>query len=395
MSKGFLQASRDSNSEGDSSDYEESVEALRAGLKYPKAMPVCAILLVLYLWVPVSVLTARELVRVDNTACDKEVSYQVGRLTAGNRTNTQVVQLYELIQMSSLLGVRQTSTLSAFVLSVIAATVVAWGTVPATMIVTYTPQEAEPDFEQKGTISNTTQNAMKPHGRIWSVALFTASMLLLISMNSLWLYRKWHDVKSDLVRPISRNLLPNSLKTEIASTCWVTIPNVGFLFTAVIPSLSGAVGHKVMLTAVHNVCAPLSMLYLAVMETYQLSHIEKAFEYFFSNSVVPGFGQPLSDFQRLRVVTLILAWSVGLVFVSVQAYLTVGPLVLKKKNHSYSLALVSYFGEVIGLILVFSLPALAGVDIVFYNSTGACTKVASQLLYDFNTPVELHSGCDA
>lgn len=134
---------------------------------------------------------------------------------------------------------------------------------------------------------------------------------------------------------------------------------MGFMLTAAIPSLSGVDGYKLVLTGVHNVCAPLSMLFCMLMETIQLGFGEHVFSHFFSSEPIMqgrlNLG-PLTGFQRIRVVVLLFAWIAGCIFVSVQGYLAFVP------NRRYSLALVSYYGEVLGLTLAFALPAMAGFE---------------------------------
>lgn len=120
----------------------------------------------------------------------------------------------------------------------------------------------------------------------------------------------------------------------------------------------------------HNVNAPISMLICVVMETVQLGYGENAFAYFFSYEPTPIYG-PLTKFQRIRVVLLVECWIAGIIFVAVQAYLAFVP------NRRYWLALVSYFGEVIGLTLAFALPAVAGIDNIIYGSRGTINDEAA------------------
>jgi len=295
---------------------------------------------------------------------------------------------------SIVVALRNTYALTAFLLSIVSAITVALGTIPATIVVAWSPEMAEVDFEQKGTLSNTTQKAEKPHGRLWAVALFTASMLKLNSMYTLWLYRPWLQPTGEFVAGaqfhtidyVRTNILSH-LAPRAVSTVWAILPHVGFLFTAVVPSLSGAHGYQTILLGVHNVCAPISMLFLMAMETIQLQCGEQAFSYFSSDDNVPGFNEPLCDFQRLRVITVVAAWISGLVFVSVQGYLAFVP------NKSYTLALVSYFGEVIGLILAFWLPVLAGLDIIFWNSTQPAAYTAAKFMSTFDFPIMVADKC--
>merc|ERR1712224_10570 len=119
----------------------------------------------------------------------------------------------------------------------------------------------------------------------------------------------------------------------------------GFMFTAAIPSLSDTSGYKFVLMLVHNVCAPFATVMCAVMETVQLSYGECAFSFFFSLEPATVFG-PLTLFQRLRVITVILAWSAATLFLTLQVYLGLGTMVGLRIHTSYSLSLISLFAEV-------------------------------------------------
>merc|ERR1712070_499882 len=100
-----------------------------------------------------------------------------------------------------------------------------------------------------------------------------------------------------------------------------------------------------------------------LMETFQLGFGESAFTYFFSREPTPLHG-PLTAGQRLRVVTICLAWVSGIIFVTLQGYLFLLP------NTQYWVALTSYYGEVIGLILAFAMPAISGVDYLLNQEDG-------------------------
>eukprot|EP00930_Biecheleria_cincta_P101572 TRINITY_DN93214_c0_g1_i1.p1 TRINITY_DN93214_c0_g1~~TRINITY_DN93214_c0_g1_i1.p1 ORF type:complete len:391 (+),score=36.73 TRINITY_DN93214_c0_g1_i1:44-1174(+) len=272
--------------------------------------------------------------------------------------------------MAALIGLGRQQTLQASILVVLASLLILGGTWTATIIVTQEPAKTPKDFSQKGTISNVTQDVATPQGRLWSVSLGSASILLLTSMYTFWIYRSWAPcVGTD--NPIVTSVLQYATERELRAF-WASVPNVGFLLTAMIPSLSGVSGYERVLTAVHNVTAPISMLICVVMETIQLNYGENAFEYFFSFEPTPIYG-PLTKFQRLRVVLLVECWCAGIVFVAVQGYLAFN------ENKRYWLALVSYFGEVIGLTLAFSLPAVAGIDNIVYGSRGTVTDEATTI----------------
>jgi len=153
---------------------------------------------------------------------------------------------------------------------------------------------------------------------------------------------------------------------------WVIIPNVGFMFTAAIPSKSltsdgdgkqqAPDAWDVVLTATHNLFAPLSMAFAVVMETMQLGYGENAFHAFWSTEDATDAFGPLSNCQRLRVITCIYAWLAASVFLGIQTYLGLGSVLGLKIRTSYRLALISFYGEVLGMILAFALPALQGIE---------------------------------
>ena len=178
------------------------------------------------------------------------------------------------------------------------------------------------------------------------------------------------------------------------------------MLTAAIPAMSGATGLQWAFGAIHNTMAPLAMLAIVTFETVQLSFGERAFTRFFGSAEeahrieteLSHRGErltPLVLTQKLRVLTLLVAWACGLTFVSLQVmgrhcrhhrrllllychlhhhlhlHLTSStspppPSHLQGYlafcvNHSYVIALLSYGSEVGGTILAFLLPALAGI----------------------------------
>lgn len=284
-------------------------------------------------------------------------------------------QPLDFASMAALIGLGRQQTLQASILVVLASLLILGGTWTATIIVTQEPAKTPLDFSQKGTISNVTQDVATPQGRLWSVSLGSASLLLLTSMYTFWIYRSWAPCVGD-DNPLVTSVLQYATERKLRAF-WAAVPNVGFLLTAMIPSLSGVHGYEQVLTAVHNVNAPISMLICVVMETVQLSYGENAFAYFFSDEPTPIYG-PLTKFQRIRVILLVECWCAGIIFVGVQGYLAF------KENKRYWLALVSYFGEVIGLTLAFSLPAVAGLDNIIYGTRGTvvdeATTIAIELL---------------
>lgn len=146
------------------------------------------------------------------------------------------------------------------------------------------------------------------------------------------------------------------VKEKAFRSVWVVVPSVGFMTTAVIPSVTAGSGYERVLSAVHNLAAPLSMLFCMLMETIQLSLGEQAFAHIFTTEDATHRYGALSRMQRIRVVTIIVAWCFGATFVAVQGYL------FFRVNKSFTVALTSYISEIFGLSLAFLMPALAGVD---------------------------------
>eukprot|EP00913_Durusdinium_trenchii_P019595 g18420.t1 len=178
-------------------------------------------------------------------------------------------------------------------------------------------------------------------GRLWTTSLALASILLTASMYTFWIYRPWWPQVDFEHNPLASSVLEQRAERR-ARTAWALVPNVGFVLAAMVPSLSDATDLNIVLAAVHNVTAPLSMLFLMVMETIQLEYGENAFrDWFATEPSNPVYG-PLTTYQRLRVVLVLEAWIAGLIFVTVQGYLAFCP------NRRHWVALVSYYGEVIG-----------------------------------------------
>lgn len=260
--------------------------------------------------------------------------------------------------LASMLGLQEWHQLSSFVF-----VLVGWGSIVIAQFVTTlevneSPHLVPADFEKKGTLSNCTQDISQPNGRMFTVGLFTFGLLYLISHYTVWLYRPWAPW-------IDPNVPYNAIQFEHSNEknwrcAWLLIPNVFLMFTAAFPSLSDADGYKFWLMIIHNICAPLGMAFGIYMETTQLNFGENAFGYFFTSDPTPIYG-PLTITQRARVVTCVMAWLHGVIFLSVQVYLGLGTVLrLPCVKPSYAIALISYYGEVGGLTIVALMPALAG-----------------------------------
>eukprot|EP00931_Biecheleriopsis_adriatica_P109802 TRINITY_DN8405_c0_g1_i1.p1 TRINITY_DN8405_c0_g1~~TRINITY_DN8405_c0_g1_i1.p1 ORF type:complete len:408 (-),score=62.46 TRINITY_DN8405_c0_g1_i1:114-1337(-) len=279
--------------------------------------------------------------------------------------------------IATLLGIKRQEQLQASILVCVSFLLIFAGTLTATFISTLDQKSLPEDFRQKGTISNVTQNVLRPEGRLWTTSLGFGSVLLIISMYTFWIYRSWEPWVNLKDNPMVEPAFQSSLERGLRCA-WVIVPYVGFIVTAMAPSLSldKESGNKydIVLTAVHNVCAPLSMLFCMVMETVQLIFGEHVFRYFFTHEPSPLYG-PLTPFQRWRAITLVEAWIAGIVFVSVQGYLAFVP------NNRYWIALVSYYGEVIGLLLAFLLPAISGMEILSFGETYSVVTEGAAVSY--------------
>jgi len=307
--------------------------------------------------------------------------------------------------MSVLIGMNRQFKLQAAILVIVSFVLVCGGTITASLIVLTRTDLVPKDFCQKGTLSNVSQDMGTPQGRLWSTALVVCNVLLLMSMYPFYLHRCWapwvNEKENPLVHPSFQ-----SKGERLLRTIWVIFPCVGFILTGIVPSLSGAQGFDIALTAVHNVAAPLSMLLCMVMETTQLHFGEGAINALLYGKVA-AYG-PLSSMQKLRVVTLFASWAFGMIFVGVQAYLNFfenscgvdkdldGFLDVKEQQKAaagggkfaYRLALVSFGGEVLGLLLNWALPAIAGMEYLLNMESGSVIDEMNRLITNhLATPV--------
>eukprot|EP00434_Breviolum_minutum_P001105 symbB.v1.2.000966.t1/scaffold39.1/size394969/10 len=277
--------------------------------------------------------------------------------------------------LAFMIGYYRQQRLQASILVDICFGLVFCGTLTSTYIATTDWEKAPKDFRQKGTISNMAQSVVSPQGRLWTTSLALASILLTASMYTFWTYRCWYPLISYHTNPLASSVLELKLERRLR-TAWTLVPNVGFVLAAMVPSLSDTHGLQVILTCVHNVTAPLSMLFCMIMETVQLGYGENAFQYFFSSEPSNPVYGPLTTYQRLRVVLLLEAWTAGIIFVGVQGYLAF------RTNKRWWVALVSYYGEVIGIVLAFSLPAAAALDMRMWTAmeTGNVMEETAQAI---------------
>jgi hypothetical protein len=283
-----------------------------------------------------------------------------GASTTTNSTSPLSTGAYAI---AAALGVSNHKTMQASALMLVALFSAILCTITSAFVVTFRPKNAPWDFEKKGTLSNASQDVSQPRGRMFAVMLFIACMLSMVSMYPLYIYPAWNSWVTDpglAFFPMFQDT--TEVQWRIA---WGTIPYVGLMYTALLPSLSENKGTNIALTIVHNIAAPLSMAFILVMETYQLSSGENAFEHFFCNEPASYWG-PLTQTQRLRVVVLCNTWVYALVFLGVQVYLGLGDVLGMPIRTSHALALVSFYAEIASLVSVMALPAIQSVACLVY-----------------------------
>lgn len=263
--------------------------------------------------------------------------------------------------IAGVLGESRTETLHAATLSITAFFCVILCTVTAAVVVTFMPEKTEADFEVKGTLSNVCQNIATPHGRIFAVMLFTGGLLSLTSGYTLHIYPSWFP-KSDKVSFFFPNF--QRRQERVWRMCWIAIPNIGLMFTSLLPSLSNNDGTNIALTLIHNIAAPCSLAFAVIMETVQLDYGEDAFSYFFCGVENATWYGPLNFYQRVRAIILVYTWVSALTFLSIQVYLGVGAVLGLKISTSYSLALTSFYFEITSLMLAYGLPAIQATAIL-------------------------------
>jgi len=247
-------------------------------------------------------------------------------------------------------------------------------TVTSSAVATFMPKYLPADFNEKGTLSNVSQRIETAWGRMFTVTLFTAAICLMFSNYTFWVYRPWSPMLDLRKNPIVKSNLAPALERSFRSY-WAVVPNIGFMIAAAVPSFSVNRDLECVLTAVHNVAAPVSMAFAVVMETVQLSYGENAFASFFSSEPATPIYGPLDNFQRLRVVLCTYAWIAGIIFLSIQVYLGLKTVLGLKIPTSYGLALTSFYCEVIGMCLAFALPLVASYE-------------ATQDFFDRGSPME-------
>lgn len=285
-------------------------------------------------------------------------------VTLGNHTPTLFPPAkWQVSTLASLIGLDRQYKLQGSILTLVSFCCVWMATITSTHVAMVHPDKVPTDFEEKGTLSNVSQDVTEPHGRLFTVALFTSGLLNIGAMYTFWLYRAWAPWYDPIENPLGHPTFQTRDERKFR-TAWVIIPSVGFMFTAAIPSLSDTSGYKFALMIVHNVTAPLSMAACIVMETIQLKFGENAFEYFWTTDPAPVYG-PLTMFQRMRVLVVMIAWICGVVFLGLQVYLGLGSALGMKIKTNYGLGLLSMFAEVGGMVLVAALPAIAGLGTQF------------------------------
>eukprot|EP00927_Polykrikos_kofoidii_P067068 TRINITY_DN6259_c0_g1_i4.p1 TRINITY_DN6259_c0_g1~~TRINITY_DN6259_c0_g1_i4.p1 ORF type:complete len:396 (-),score=33.66 TRINITY_DN6259_c0_g1_i4:102-1253(-) len=259
-------------------------------------------------------------------------------------------------------GQERNDALKASALVVLAFISACLCTVTAAYVVTFNSSDVQEDFEIKATLSNTCQDVTTPRGRMFAVMLFVACIFSSLSMYTLCIYSRWFPWLE------AAALRDNVFQSRVESNwriVWAIVPNIGLMYTALLPSLSNNEHTNIALSLVHNIAAPLAVAFACIMETVQLAWGENAIGYFFCGEEDASLIGPLHWSQRGRVVILFYVWSACLLFLSIQVYLGVGSVLGVRIKTSYSPALVSFYSEITTLILIFLLPAIQG---AFVNS---------------------------
>lgn len=88
---------------------------------------------------------------------------------------------------------------------------------------------------------------------------------------------------------------------------------------------------------------------------------------FFSNEGLAFYYGAFTSYQRCRAVVVVDAWIAVFIFLGVQVYLGLGDVLGMNITRSYTLACISFFGEITGLILIYLLPVIAAMEIENWN----------------------------
>eukprot|EP00927_Polykrikos_kofoidii_P067071 TRINITY_DN6259_c0_g1_i7.p1 TRINITY_DN6259_c0_g1~~TRINITY_DN6259_c0_g1_i7.p1 ORF type:complete len:401 (-),score=35.55 TRINITY_DN6259_c0_g1_i7:22-1188(-) len=254
-------------------------------------------------------------------------------------------------------GQERNDALKASALVVLAFISACLCTVTAAYVVTFNSSDVQEDFEIKATLSNTCQDVTTPRGRMFAVMLFVACIFSSLSMYTLCIYTRWFPW---LEAAVLENKVFESRAESNWRIVWAIVPNIGLMYTALLPSLSNNEHTNIALSLVHNIAAPLAVAFACIMETVQLAWGENAIRYFFCGEEMASLIGPLHWSQRGRVVILFYVWSACLLFLSIQVYLGVGSVLGVRIKTSYSPALVSFYSEITALMLIFLLPAFQG-----------------------------------
>lgn len=275
-------------------------------------------------------------------------------------TGSVKVDHMQVSLIGNMLGETYFKKLTSGALAGVAFFCVVIATITATIEINRYPHLVPKDFETKGTLSNVCQDTSTTPGRMFSVGLFTYGLLLIVSMYTTWVYRSWAPWVDLSKQPFNTPAFQSNAEKNWR-VLWVVVPNVFFMFTAAFPSSSDTSGLQFYMMLAHNICAPTAMLCVVLLETTQLHWGENAFAHFFCDEHIwPGvYDHPLYFTQRLRCVTVIYTWISFIVFMGCQVYLGLGTMLGMKIKTSYTFAMVSFYGEVIGLLLVAFLPFLA------------------------------------
>jgi hypothetical protein len=235
------------------------------------------------------------------------------------------------------------------------------------------------DFVTKGTLSILVQDIDTPHGRLFTVGICTASLILLISNFPSLLYPSWSPRKD---ASLTDDIQTRSFREQLVRGMWLILPQIGFLLVGAVPTVSEPLGLEIHFFVLHAVCAQLGMITWVIFETHQLICGERAL------ARLRGRGgaeeEPLKISQYIRIAALSLLWINCIVFSGIKVYNEVSNRLFGQPNDNMSLALVSFWCEVACIVLAYFLPMAAGWDfLIFCDESNDASKSGAALAEAF------------